>query len=148
VKWVTREQVRIDRVASAWLIRRFVDPEAEFLFVPGPRVLQQAQALGAIAFHVPGAELGQTSERTGFDAIVAKYSIDDPAIPMMAEIVRSADKRGDAPEGPGIRAMSHGFAAMGLPDDQVLQLEMPAFEALYHYCRTRRPGAGRGDRAT
>jgi len=142
VKWITREHVKIDRVASAWLIRRFVDPHAEFLFVQGHKVLEHAQALNAIPFHVSGTELGQSGDRTGFDAIVTKYNLSDPAILMMSNMIRSADRKGeDTPEGSGIRAISHGFAAMNLPDAEILELEIPVFEALYHYCRGRFPSA-------
>jgi hypothetical protein len=120
MKWITREQIRIDRVSSAWLIKKFVDPEAEFLFVPRAEVMPRAQAEGAIPFHVPDAELGQRDGKTAFDAIIAKYNLTDPA-----------------PEGAGVAAMSHGFAAMDISDDQVLLLQSPMWEALYHFCRTK-----------
>lgn len=138
MKWITREQIRIDRVSSAWLIKKFVDPKAEFLFVPRAEVMTRAQAEGAIPFHVPDAELGQRDGKTAFDAITAKYNLTDPALLLLADMVRSADRRlADPPEGAGVAAMSHGFAAMDIPDDQVLALQSPMWEALYHFCRTK-----------
>jgi hypothetical protein len=133
MKWITREQIRIDRVSSAWLIKKFVDPEAEFLFVPRAEVMPRAQAEGAIPFHVPDAELGQRDGKTAFDAIIAKYNLTDPALLLLADMVRAADP----PEGAGVAAMSHGFAAMDISDDQVLLLQSPMWEALYHFCRTK-----------
>lgn len=138
MKWITREQIRIDRVSSAWLIQKFVDPSAEFLFAPRLEVMPRAQAEGAIPFHVPDAELGQRDGKTAFDAIMAKYNLTDPALLIVADIVRAADRRLAEPaEGAGVAAMSHGFAAMGLPDEQVLALQIPMWEALYHFCQTK-----------
>lgn len=143
MKWITREQIRIDRVSSAWLIKKFVDPAAEFLFVPRLEVMPRAQAEGAIPFHVPDAELGQRDGKTAFDAIIAKYNLTDPALHLMADVVRAADRRLAEPaEGAGVAAMSHGFAAMNLPDEQILALQAPMWEALYHFCQTKvKPGA-------
>jgi hypothetical protein len=138
MKWITREQIRIDRVSSAWLIKRFVDLDAEFLFAPRMEVMPRAQAENAIPFHLPDAELGQRDGKTAFDAIIAKYNLTDPALLLLAEMVRAADRRLSEPaEGAGIAAMSHGFAAMDLPDEQVLALQSPMWEALYHFCRTK-----------
>lgn len=142
MKWITREQIRIDRVSSAWLIKKFVDPAAEFLFVPRAEVMPRAQAEGAIPFHVPDAELGQRDGKTAFDAIMANYNLTDPALLLLADMVRAADRRLAEPaEGAGVAAMSHGFAAMGLPDEQVLALQSPMWEALYHFCQSKvKPG--------
>ena len=137
MKWITRERIRVDRVSSAWLIKKFVDPEAEFLYVPGAQVMARAQAEDAIPFHVPEAELGQRAGVTGFDAIVSKYAISDPAVQLLADIVRAADKKGNMPEAAGLMAIVHGFFLMHLPDDEVLGLEAPVFDALYHYCKQR-----------
>jgi hypothetical protein len=135
MKWITRERLRIDRVSSAWLIRKFVDPEAEFLFAPGDQVMSRALQENAIPFHVPQAELGQRGERTGFDAIVEKYHIDDPAVRCVADIIRATDHRKNGPEAAGLNAIVHGFFLMHLPDDKVLEMEAPIYEALYYYCR-------------
>jgi hypothetical protein len=138
MKWITREKIRIDRVSSAWLIRKFVDPDAEFLFAPRAEVMARAAAEGATPYHVADAELGQGGGQTAFDKIIAKYTITDPALAMMADVVRAADRRLAEPaEGAGVAAMSHGFAAMNLPDETVLQLQLPMWEALYAWCQTK-----------
>jgi hypothetical protein len=137
MKWITRERVRIDRAASAWLIKKFIDAEAQFLFVPRDQVLTVAQREQAIPFHVPEAELGQTAAGTGFEVIAAKYAITDRAVQRLGEIVRAAEKRGTALEGVGLYAMIHGFFLMELPDEQALELEFPLFDALYRYCQDR-----------
>lgn len=138
MKWITREKIRIDRVSSAWLIRKFVDPDAEFLFAPRVEVMARAEAEGATPYHVPDAELGQGGGKTAFDKIIAKYAIDAPGLAMMADIVRAADRKVAEPaEGAGVAAMSHGFAEMGLPDDEVLRLQLPLWEALYAWCQTK-----------
>lgn len=140
MKWITREHIRIDRVSSAWLIKKFVDPNAEFLFVPRAEVMGRAQAENAIPYHVSEAELGQRDGKTAFDAILTKYQLREPALLLLADMVRAADRRlADPPEGAGIAAMSHGFATMDLPDEQVLALQAPAWEALYHFCKTKAP---------
>ena len=138
MKWITREKIRIDRVSSAWLIRKFVDPEAEFLFVPRAEVMSRASAENATPFHVPEAELGQHDGKTAFDAILAKYNLTEPALLLLANMVRAADQKlADPPEGAGIAAMSHGFAYMDLPDEQILALQAPMWEALYHFCQSK-----------
>lgn len=136
MKWITREKIKIDRVSSAWLIRKFVDPGAEFLFAPRAEVMARAAAEGATPYHVPEAELGQGGGKTAFDKIIAKYAIDEPGLAMMADIVRAADRKMAEPaEGAGVAAMSHGFAAMDMPDDEVMRLQLPMWEAVYTFCR-------------
>ena len=142
MKWITRERVRVDRVSSAWLILRFVDHEAEFLFAPGDQVMARAAQENATPFHVPAAELGQHGDRTGFDAIVTQYKIEDPAVLGVAEIIRAADKKTGGAESAGLNAIVHGFYLMQLPDDEVLRLEVPIYDALYLYCRQRAAAAG------
>ena len=138
MKWITREKIRIDRVSSAWLIQKFVEPQAEFLFAPRAEVMARAQAAAAIPYHVPEAELGQGGGQTAFDKIIAKYQLTDPALLMVAEMVRAADRKLPEPaEGAGVAAMSHGFAEMGLADEEVLTLQLPMWEALYHFCRSK-----------
>ncbi|MFN8473685.1 MAG: chromate resistance protein [Anaerolineae bacterium] len=140
MKWITRERLRVDRVASAWLILRFVDSDAEFLFVPRGRVMEVAELERAIPFHVSEAELGKHGNRTGFDAIIAKYRLDDPALGLLADIVRSADHADPTlkmAEGDGLWALSHGFFLMDLPDTESLAQQLPAFDALYAYCRDK-----------
>lgn len=140
MKWITRERLRIDRTASAWLIQRFVDPQAEFLFVPGGDVMARAAAEDAIPYHVSEAELGKRGGRTGFDAILDRYGLDDPALHMLAKIVRGADRadrEARAPEADGLWAVSHGFFLLDLPDAASLARQAPVFDALYAYCQDK-----------
>ncbi|MBI3952141.1 MAG: chromate resistance protein [Acidobacteria bacterium] len=141
MKWVTRERVKVDRVACPWLIRKFVDPEAEFLFVPAERVLEVAGREGAIPFDVPGVELGHREGKCTFEAIVAKYRIEDPAIHLLARIVHGADVAHDLygqPEAPGLRAIAEGFRYLGLKDDhEILATEFIIYDALYTYCQQK-----------
>ncbi|MFN8482964.1 MAG: chromate resistance protein [Anaerolineae bacterium] len=140
MKWITRERLRVDRVASAWLILRFVDADAQFLFVPRGRVMEVADMERAIPFHVSEAELGKHGNRTGFDAIIARYELDDPALRLLADIVRAADRADPTltmAEGDGLWAMSHGFFLLDLPDSESLARQLPVFDALYAYCRDK-----------
>jgi len=139
VKWITRERVKVDRVACPWLIKKFIDPEAKFLFVPAEKVLEVAQSEGAIPFDVSGVELGHQEGKCSFEAIVAKYGIEDPAIHLLAKIVHGADVARDLygrPEAPGLEAIAEGFRFLGLKDDhEILAREFPVYDALYAYCR-------------
>jgi len=141
MKWVTRERVKVDRVACPWLIKKFIDPEAEFLFVPPDQVLAVAERKGATPFDIPGVELGHHDGKCSFEAIVSKYGIDDPAIPLLAQIVHGADVTEDLygrSEAPGLKAIAEGFQQMGLRDDhEILALEFPVYDALYVYCRSQ-----------
>ncbi len=139
MKWVTRERVKVDRVACPWLIRKFVDPDAEFLFVPADQVMDVAERDGATPFDVPDVELGHHDGRCSFEAIVSRYRIEDPAVQLMAQIVHGADVAEDLygrPEAPGLKAIAEGFQQMGLKDDhEILRLEFPLYDALYVYCQ-------------
>jgi hypothetical protein len=139
MRWITREKVRVDRVACPWLIKKFVDLEAEFLFVPAADVKAIAEREGATPYDVGGAELGHHDGKCSFEAIVSKYGIDDPAIGLLAQIVHGADVAADMygrPEAPGLKAIAEGFQQMGLADDHaILALEFPVYDALYAYCQ-------------
>ena len=137
MKWVTRARVKVDRVACPWLIRKFVDQDAEFLFVPREEVLAAAEREGAIPFDTPGAELNHVGDLCTFDAILQKYGLTDPALHRLAAIVRGADTRNKdlTPWSRGLDAIAEGFQSMGLPDDEVLKLEWPVYDALYNFCR-------------
>lgn len=137
MKWVTRARVKVDRVACPWLIRKFVDQDAEFLFVPREEVLAAAEREGAIPFDTPGAELNHVGDLCTFDAILEKYGLTDPALHRLAAIVRGADTRNKdlTPWSRGLDAIAEGFQSMGLPDDEVLKLEWPVYDALYNFCR-------------
>jgi hypothetical protein len=141
MKWVTRERVKVDRVACPWLIKKFVDPDAEFLFVAAERVPETARLEGAIPFDVPGVELGHHDGKSSFEAIVAKYQIKDAAILLLAEIVHGADVQQDLygrAEAPGLKAIAEGFRSLGLKDDhEILQKEYVVYDALYAYCQRK-----------
>jgi hypothetical protein len=143
MKWITRERVKVDRVACPWLIRKFVDPDAEFLFVPADEVLATAERERATPYDVPGVELGHHQGRCRFEAFVEKYRIDDPAVRLLAQIVHGADVSADLygrPEAPGLNAIAEGFRHLGLRDDhEILEREWVVYDALYAYCQTVAP---------
>ena len=133
MKWVTRERPKIDRIACPWLIARFVDPEAEFLYVPRDEVLRVAAETGAIPYDVPNVELTHVGDRCSFDAILARYGLTDPALQRLAVIVRAADTdRLDlAPQAAGLLAISLGLSA-NFPDDHAMLAQgMLVYDALY-----------------
>ncbi len=142
MKWITRKDIKVDRVACPWLIKRFVDPQAEFLFVEEKDLVEQARIQDAIAFDAPKIEaikLNHRGPRCTFEAIIEDYSISDPVLQQLALIVRAADIKGQegmAPEGIGLRSMAQGFAAMGLLDEDRLARQFPVYDALYAYVRT------------
>jgi len=140
MKWITRERVKVDRVACPWLIKRFVDDEAEFLFVPTDHVTAEAERLGATPFDVPGVELGHHGKECSFEAILKKYALHhDPALALLGRIVNGADTDNSLyaqPEGPGLAAIAEGFRHLGLKDDHAINTaEWIVYDALYAYCR-------------
>ena len=140
MKWITREKVKVDRVACPWLIRNFVDKGAEFHFVPADKVQSEAARLGAIPYDVPGAELGHRGKECSFDAIIKKYDLaKDPALVLLARIVNGADTDNSLhhqPEAPGLSAIAEGFRHMGFKDDnEINRAEWIVYDALYAYCR-------------
>ena len=140
MKWVTREHVKVDRVACPWLIRKFVDPEGEFLFVPAERVLEIAKREKATPYDVKGVEYGHHGDECSFEAIVKKHGLDkDPALVLLAKIVNGADtdnRLWNQPEGPGLGAIAEGFRYLGLGDDHAInRAEWIVYDALYAYCR-------------
>ena len=139
MKWVTREKARVDRIGCPWLITRFIDREAEFLFVPPGEVLRVAERERAIPYDVPGVELGHHGERCSFDAFLEKYKLDDPALSALAPIVRGADTdaRQLTPESAGLYALATGFQAIAKDDHDNMAKQFPAYDALYDYCRAR-----------
>ena len=137
MKWVTRSHVHVDRVACPWLIRRFVDSRAEFLFVPRGQVEEVARREGAVPFDVPGAELGHQGEECSFDAIIRRYELNDKALLRLARIVRAADtdRMQDEPLAAGLEAIATGFG-LRFPDDQEnLVRQFEVYDALYAWCR-------------
>jgi len=137
MKWVTRARPKVDRVACPWLIRRFVDPQAEFLYVPADQVAAVAAREGAMPFDVPNAELGHHGPECSFDAIVKKYHLTDPALLRLALIVRGADTAAKdlTPQSRGLEAVAEGFRIVYRDDHELLEREMPVYDALYAYCQ-------------
>ncbi len=143
MKWITRRNIKVDRVACPWLIRRFIDPQPEFLFVEEGQLLESAERTGAIPFDAPRlseVKLNHRGTRCSFESIIEDFGLSDPALSRLALIVRAADVRGQehlAPEGAGLRAMAEGFAAMDLPDEERLARQFPVYDALYQYARSK-----------
>jgi hypothetical protein len=143
MKWITRKNAKVDRVACPWLIRRFVDRDAEFLFVPEDSLLEAAARERATPYDAPRlseVKLNHRGERCTFEAIVEDYRLQDSALARLALIVRAADVKGQehvAPEGLGLRAVAEGFAALGVPDEEKLARQFPLYDALYAYCKTK-----------
>jgi hypothetical protein len=153
MKWITRAHVKVDRVACPWLIRRFVDPDAEFLFVPAGQVLDEAERIGAIPYDVQGVELGHHGSECSFDAIVRRYGLArDPALALLARIVNGADTDNtlwNQPESAGLQAIAEGFRHLGFKDDsEINAAERIVYDALYAYCeemvRQGKPGGAFG----
>ena len=139
MKWITREKAVIDRVACPWLITRYIDREPEFLFVPKADVFAQAEKLGATPYDIPGVEMSHVGDLCSFDAFLAKYGLDDPALQQLAVIVRGADtSRLDlTPQSGGLFAISLGLSA-NVPDDhEMLRHGIVMYDALYTWCRDR-----------
>ncbi len=138
MKWVTRSHVHVDRVASPWLITRFIDNEAEFLFVPKSEIERIAQETGAIPFDAPGVELGHKEDRCSFESIILKYKLREPGLLRMAKIVHSADVEKDIDSDPiarGLEAVAVGYS-LRYPDDiENLEHQFDLYDALYAWCR-------------
>ena len=142
MKWITRENAAVDRIACPWLIRRFVDAEAEFLFVPADRVHEVAKREGATPFDVEGVELGHVDGRCSFESIVLKYGLgSDKALVALSRIIHAADITSDvrvAPEGAGLKAIASGFRLVhGRDDHRKLELQAPMYDALYAWAASR-----------
>jgi hypothetical protein len=139
MKWVTRKNASVDRIACPWLIKRFIDPDAEFLYVPAPDVAAVAEREGAIPYDIGGVELGHVDGRCSFESIILKYGLKDAALDHLAAIVHGADVSADVaitPEAAGLKAIAHGFAMVhGDDDHRKIALETPLYDALYAWCQ-------------
>ena len=137
MKWITREHPKIDRIACPWLIKRFIDPNPEFLYVPAPDVLRLARERDAIPYDIPGVELSHVGELCSFDAFLKKYELHAPALQRLAAIVRGADtSRLDlTPQSAGLYAISLGLSRNYADDHEMLGHGMVIYEALYAWCR-------------
>ena len=138
MKWVTRERPKVDRIACPWLVSRFIDRNPEFLYVPGSDVMRVARETGATPYDVPDVELGHVGERCSFDAFVAKYRLDKPALAQLASIVRGADtSRLDlTPQSAGLVAISLGLSHLHADDHEMLRHGLVMYDALYAWCRS------------
>jgi len=138
MKWVTRSHVHVDRIACPWLISRFVDSDAEFLFVPRSQVQQVAEETGATPFDAPGVELGHHDNKCSFETIIEHFGLTDKALLRLAEIVHSADVRVDRDADPvatGLEAIAVGYS-LRFPDDlENLDRQFDVYDALYAWCR-------------
>jgi hypothetical protein len=136
MRWVTREHPKIDRIACPWLILRFIETNAEFLYVPSEQVLSVAQETGATPYDVPGVELSHVGEYCSFDAFLAKYRLTQPALQRLAVIIRGADtSRLDlAPQSAGLYAISLGLSANFTDDHEMLRHGLVVYDALYAWC--------------
>jgi Uncharacterized conserved protein len=135
MKWITREKIKVDRVACPWLIQHFVDPDAEFLFLPHDTDWSEID--NGIVFDVPNCELGHHGEDVSFNSILKKYRLsDDPALVLLGEIVRAADSHPSSPHpaGEGLRWIAHGFSSLGLTDHEILEREFVVYDTLYQEC--------------
>lgn len=137
MKWVTRERPKTDRIACPWLIANFIDPDAEFLYVPADQVLEVAEREGAHSYDAPGARYTHRDGLCTFEVLVEEYAINDPAVALLARIVRGADIADDrdaTPESRGLLAIAEGFHLLGLADHRQLELSLPVYDALYAWC--------------
>jgi len=145
VKWVTRERPKTDRVACPWLIRRFIDPDGEIVYVAADEVLAVAEREGAHSFDAEEARYTHRDGLCTFEVLVEEYGIDDPAVGLLARIVHGADIAEDidaTPQSPGLKAVAEGFSYLEQDDQRQLELELPVYDALYEWCR-REVDAGR-----
>ena len=139
-RWVTRKNAAVDRIACPWLIRRYIDKDAEFLYVEPGDVARIARELDAVPYDVDGAELGHVDGRCSFESILLKYGLDDPGLVRMARIVHGADVEAEvdtSPEAAGLKAIAMGFRRVyGERDEEKLEAEMGMYDALYAWCQT------------
>ena len=137
MKWVTRERPKTDRIACPWLIRKFIDPDAEFLFVPPGDVLAVAEQESALSFDAPGARYTHRDGLCSFEVLLEEHSLADPALHRLARIVHGADMVDDrdaTPECRGLLAVAEGFALLELGDHRQLEVSLPVYDALYAWC--------------
>jgi hypothetical protein len=139
MKWVTREKAHVDRIACPWLIKRFVDPQAELLFVPTDKVLEVAKREGAISYDAKGADLTHQGEECSFDAIVHRYNLTDPALLELAKVVRGADtaNKNLTPQSPGLTAIAEGFRLIAKDDFDNISKQFYVYDALYAFFKTK-----------
>jgi hypothetical protein len=139
MKWVTRERPKTDRIACPWLIKNFIDPDAEFLYVPADQVLAVAEQKNAHSYDAPGATYTHRGGLCSFEVLVEEYEIDDPAVKLLARIVHGADVSDDrdaTPQSRGLLAVAEGFHLLDLGDQRQLELSLPVYDALYAWAKS------------
>ncbi len=139
MKWVTREYVHVDRTACPWLIKKFIDAKAEFIFVPTEKIEETAKKYGAIPFDAPNVRLGHRNGKCSFETIIEEYNLTDPVLHELAKIVHSADTsdKASAPEGIGLDAIMTGVRLNAKDDFEALEKAAYVYDALYSYCKLR-----------
>ena len=140
MRWVTRERPKTDRIACPWLIKNFIDPKAEFLYVPAEQVLEVAEREDAHSYDAPGAEYTHRDGLCSFEVLLADYKLDDPALALLARIVHGADVADDrdaTPQSRGLLAIADGFALLDVDDQRQLELELPVYDALYAWAKAQ-----------
>jgi hypothetical protein len=136
-RWITRARPKIDRIACPWLVRRFIDPSAEFFYVPTDQVFAEAERLGAVPYDIAGAPITHDWEKCSFDSLLKAFDLRDPALDTLATIVRGADtdRLALAPQSAGLLAISLGLSRLHADDHAMLAAAMPVYDALYAWCR-------------
>jgi hypothetical protein len=145
MNWITPERPKTDRIACPWLIRRFIDPDAEIVYVPADQVLTVAEETGGYSFDAPGARYTHRDGLCSFEVLVEEYEIDDPAVALLAKIVHGADVAEDVdvtPQSAGLKAIAEGFSYAEDDDRRQLELELPVYDALYEWCRREAQAGG------
>jgi hypothetical protein len=140
MQWVTRARPKTDRIACPWLIRKFIDPKAEIVYVPADQVLSFAERNAARSFDAPGAEYTHRDAKCTFEVLIEDFGLDDPALHRLAEIVHGADISGEldaTPQSAGLLAIAEGFTRVEADDQKLLALEAPIYDALYEWCRNQ-----------
>ena len=138
MKWVTRERPKTDRIACPWLIKNFIDPAADFLYVPADQVLEVAQREGAHSYDAPNAQYTHRDGLCSFEVLLEEYKLDDLALQLLARIVHGADVADDrdaTPQSRGLLAVAEGFHMLELGDHRQLELSLPVYDALYAWCK-------------
>jgi hypothetical protein len=137
MKWITRKNAKVDRIACPWLIQKYIDSAPQFLYVDSDQVLEQAATLNAISYDAPGAKYTHRNGKCTFEVLIEEFQLGDPVLQKLARIVHGADVEEDllvTQESAGLRRVAEGFA-MTIPDDQEkLRLQFPLYDALYAYC--------------
>ncbi len=139
MKWITRERPKTDRIACPWLIKKFIDADAEIIYVPREQVLEAAEREGAISFDAPNAKFGHSEGKCTFETLVEEYKLTDPALLALAEIIHGADVSDErtTPQSDGLRAMGEGFLHIVEDDHENLRIQSYIYDALYEWCKAR-----------